>query len=102
VPLPGGPDRRTGPEATLPASAKIEAVRAYIKQGWTTLTRSTRDLPAAAVDPKLHLPAGRPFPVYLSPREDRARIEKGLRERLGADYAKIELRVLPPDWRSSR
>jgi alpha,alpha-trehalase len=88
------------PDAALPAQAKIDAVRAYIRQGWTTLTRSAKDLPAAAVDPKLHLPPGRPYPVYLSAREDRPRIEAELRQRLGEDFAKIELRVLPSDWRT--
>ena len=34
---------------------RVQAVRAYIKAGWTTLTRSTADLPEAARDPKLRL-----------------------------------------------
>src|SRR3990172_3713561 len=67
----------------LPAPERIEAVRAYIKSAWATLTRSNRDLPEAARDPKLHLPAGQPFPVYVSAKEDRARLERELEARLG-------------------
>ncbi len=85
--------------AELPAAARLEAVHAYVRKAWTTLTRSLDDLPAAAVDPKLHLPAGKPYPVYLSRRENRARVERELRRRLGGEFARIELRVLPADWR---
>ena len=82
----------------LPAPERIEAVRAYIKSAWATLTRSNRDLPEAARDPKLHLPAGQPFPVYVSAKEDRARLERELEARLGPErFARIELRVLPAD-----
>ena len=49
----------------LPAPERIRAVRAYIQKAWTTLRRSTRDLPAAARDPKLHLPDGSRWPVYV-------------------------------------
>lgn len=77
---------------------RIEAVRAYIRAGWSTLTRSNADLPEAARDPKLHLPPGQPFPVYLSPREDRERVERELRKELGPDrFATIDLRTLPAD-----
>jgi len=76
----------------------VEAVRAYICAGWRTLTRSTTDLPEAARDPKLRLPPGQPFPVYLSPREDRQRVERELRETLGPErFGTIDLRVLPED-----
>jgi alpha,alpha-trehalase len=85
----------------LPAAERLTAVRAYIKQAWTTLSRSNRDLLQAARDPKLSLPAGRPWPVYLSPREDRARVTRELQAALGdAGLAQIELRTLPADARS--
>jgi alpha,alpha-trehalase len=80
----------------LPPRADLEALRAYIKSSWTTLTRSIRDLPAAAPDPKLHLAPGRPWPVYLPAGEDRARIESELRATLSEEQRKtLELRVLP-------
>jgi alpha,alpha-trehalase len=82
---------------------RVQAVRAYIKSGWTTLTRSTADLPDAARDPKLRLPPGRPFPVYLSPREDRAGVESELRRSLGPErFATIDLRVLPASGEAVR
>jgi alpha,alpha-trehalase len=84
----------------LLAPSRVHAVRAYIKQAWTTLTRSNRDVVLAAVDPKLRLPPGRPFPVYVSCKEDRAQIERELRAALGPDrLSRIELRTLPPDPR---
>ena len=87
-----------GAEAELPSPARLAAVREYIKKSWTTLSRSLRDLPAAARDPKLHLPPGTPWPVYFPPREDRARIEAELKTQLSAaDLAAIDLRPLPAD-----
>jgi alpha,alpha-trehalase len=77
---------------------RLAPVRQYIKDGWTTLTRSSRDLIRAAPDPKLHLPPGTPWPVYLSAREDRARVEKDLAAQLTPEQrAQIDLRVLPAD-----
>jgi alpha,alpha-trehalase len=84
-------------EPDFPSAARVEAVHAYIRNAWTTLSRSNRELPAAAEDPKLHLPSGTRWPVYLSCREDRGRVEAELRAALGEEeLAKIELRVLPP------
>jgi alpha,alpha-trehalase len=86
------------PAAELPPPATILRLRTYIKEAWTTLARSNRDLPAAAVDPKLHLPPGRPYPVYLAPTEDKGRVERELRQALGpGGLGKIELRTLPKD-----
>jgi alpha,alpha-trehalase len=80
------------------APARIAAVRKYIKEGWTTLTRSTQDLVRAAPDPKLHLPPGTPWPVYVSAREDKARVERQLAAALAPEErARIDLRVLPAD-----
>ena len=74
----------------------MAAVRAYIKKGWTTLTRSTRDLAKAAPDPKVPRPAGQPWPVYVPAREDRARLEADLKTTMTPeDLARIELRTLP-------
>jgi alpha,alpha-trehalase len=81
----------------LPSPERIQEVRRYIKQAWTTLTRSARDLPAAAPDPKLKSHRGA-WPVYLSPREDRKRVEAELARQLdAAGRRQIELRTLPAD-----
>ena len=93
------------PPATLPAPSadalsaeRVAAVRRYIKDGWTTLTRSTRDLLRAAPDPKMPRAPEKPWPVYLSSREDRRRVEKELEAALKPEErARIELRVLPKD-----
>src|SRR5439155_5811708 len=75
---------------------QVRVVREYIARTWTTLTRSTRDLPRAARDPKLHLDPAQPSPVYVSPREDRSAIERRLEAVLTRDELRsIELRVLP-------
>jgi alpha,alpha-trehalase len=77
---------------------RLAPVRKYIKDGWTTLTRSSKDLVNAAPDPKLHLPPGQPWPVYLAASEDRPRVEKELASALTPEQrALIELRVLPAD-----
>ena len=82
----------------LPAPERIRAVGDYIKKTWTTLRRSARDLPAAAKDPKLHLPPGSRWPVYIPEIEDRARIESALRAELGEqELATIALSPLPRD-----
>jgi alpha,alpha-trehalase len=78
--------------------ARLVPVRKYIKDGWTTLTRGPKDIVRAAPDPKLHLPPGTPWPVYVSAREDRAKVERELTAQLSADERKqIDLRVLPKD-----
>jgi alpha,alpha-trehalase len=84
-------------EADALTPARLRPVREYIKQGWSTLTRSARDLLAAAPDPKMRRRPGQAWPVYLSPREDRARVEAELRTALGPQMARIDLRVLPAD-----
>jgi alpha,alpha-trehalase len=90
-------------ESQLPSPARLAAVRDYIKKSWITLSRSLRDLPAAARDPKLHLPPGTPWPVYVPAREDLAAIEGEIKRRLSpADFATISLKTLPPEARAVR
>src|SRR4029453_15986213 len=92
--LAGAPDASA---QQLPPRERLQEVRAYIKQAWTTLTRSVRDLPAAAPDPKLKAHRGA-WPVYVSAREDRSRIEAALARQLdAAGRRQIELRTLPAD-----
>jgi alpha,alpha-trehalase len=79
----------------FPTPERIGEVRKYIKEGWTTLTRSVRDLPAAAPDPKMKAHRGA-WTVYVSPREDRKRVETVLASQLdAAGRAQIVLRTLP-------
>ena len=81
--------------ADLPSAAQLTELRAYIKTSWTTLTRSNRDLPVAARDPKLHLGPEAKSPVYLSAREDRGKVESALRAVLGEkEMATLSLRTL--------
>src|SRR5215204_6453802 len=90
-------------QTTLPSATQIAEVRKYIATAWTTLSRSNRDLPAAAKDPKLPRPPGSPWPVYLSIREDRARVARDLRQVLPEkELGTIELRTLPTDLTSLR
>ena len=79
----------------LPAPARLAAVDRYVEASWTTLTRSLRDLPEAARDPKMPRAPGEPWPIYLAPTEDRARVRAALRRLLGRRLSAIELRTLP-------
>ena len=93
----GGIARQTATAAPFPATNQIQAVRQYIKRTWTVLTRSARDLPRAAPDPKMQRRPGEAWPVYIAADEDRASIEHTLRAALNAgDLQRIDLRVLPP------
>ena len=83
-------------QVRLPSATQIADVRAYIRQTWHTLTRSTRDLPKAAPDPKIRRGSGEPSPVYLAADESRAATEQRLRDVLSADdLQRIDLRTLP-------
>jgi alpha,alpha-trehalase len=83
-------------QASFPSAERITAVRQYIKQSWHTLTRSARDLPRAAPDPKIRRAPGEPAPVYLAADESRAATEQKLRAVLSPeDLQRIELRTLP-------
>ena len=85
----------------LPPAAQIAEVRKYIKNGWSTLSRSNRDLPAAAKDPKLPRPPGSPWPVYVSRREDRARVARSVQQVLDQkEFGTIALKTLPADLTS--
>src|SRR5947209_796551 len=86
--------------------AQLEQARAYIRRSWHTLTRSNRDLAAAAVDPKFKPDEGArpdavprppyPWPVYVARDEDTEAIERRLRAEMTAeDFARIRLRQLP-------
>ena len=78
------------------SAPSLRAVREYVSRTWATLTRSTRDLPRAARDPKLHLDPATPSPVYISRQENSTEIQKRLESVLTPDELKsIEFRTLP-------
>ncbi|MCP9495768.1 MAG: hypothetical protein MSG64_15075 [Pyrinomonadaceae bacterium MAG19_C2-C3] len=79
--------------------AQLEAVHRYIKTSWQTLKRSNKELARAAVDPKFKVEhAGKRSIVYLARSENQAQVESELRRQMSAaDFASIELRVLPRD-----
>ena len=88
-------------QAQLPPAAQVAEVRKYIKTSWSTLSRSNRDLPAAAKDPKLHRPPGTPWPVYVSRREDRARVAGSVKQVLDQkEFGTIDLKTLPANLAS--
>jgi alpha,alpha-trehalase len=92
--------RRPQEALAFPSPQRIAQLRQYIKRAWTALSRTAADLPAAAADPKVKGHRGA-WPVYLSPREDRASVEAQLGEHLGAaGLGRIELRTLPTDPRT--
>ena len=70
----------------------------YIQQTWKVLTRSNRNLPKAAVDPKFHPdPDGR-WPVYIPQTEDVHAIEQELEAEIPPEeYKTISIRPLPAD-----
>jgi alpha,alpha-trehalase len=74
------------------------SILAYIKQTWTTLTRTDANLAKAAVDPKFPVPSDRRWPVYVARDEDIQRVEERLRQAMSSsDLAKIDLQRLPDD-----
>jgi alpha,alpha-trehalase len=86
-----------------PAASPSQSILDYIKQTWSVLTRSNRDLAKAAVDPKFNpLPDGR-WPVYVAPGDNLHKIEKALQQEMQlADFQKIEIQKLPEDLPSLR
>jgi alpha,alpha-trehalase len=86
-----------------PAAPPSQSILEYIKQTWSVLTRSNRDLAKAAMDPKFQPLADGRWPVYVARGDDLQAVEKGLREQMQpADFQKIEIQQLPEDLRSIR
>lgn len=85
------------PTATI-SPAQAQAVRNYIKQTWKTLSRSQAHILEAAQDSKVDHVPGTPWPVYISPLEDQAAVTATLQSVLpAAEFAQIEVRILPPE-----
>lgn len=84
-----------GPQARVATRADLDALHVYMRSAWATLTRTPRDLPAAAVDPKLP-PLHQRVPVYLARREDPAAVRRQLAKVLPpAELYHLDLRRLP-------
>jgi len=80
------------------SSSQLEAVRAYIKQTWKTLTRTPAHTLEAAIDPKIDHQEGQPWFVYISRREDLVTVRRSLQMAMTAEeFQQLEIRVLPPD-----
>ncbi len=91
------PSAPTAAATAAPSPAQLARLGAYIHAAWPTLTRSLRDLPRAAIDPKADHRPGTPWPVYLSAGTDLPAVDAALRAVLSpAERATIELRTLPP------
>lgn len=81
---------------TSATGAQLEAARRYIKQSWRTLTRSNAQLAASAIDPKFKTSDIARWTVYVSRRENLARVEQELRGQMKPeDFAHIEICQLP-------
>ena len=70
----------------------------YIQQAWKDLTRSHRNLAAAAADIKFPTPANGRWPVYVPNAESLTSVQVQLRAEMAeTDFSKIDLRPLPRD-----
>lgn len=86
--------------ATRPTTG-LKAIERYIKESWTTLSRSHAQLARAARDPKFH--EKKPWPVYVSSRVNLAGVKRRLRRELPAsDLASIHLLRLPAHGQPKR
>src|SRR5690242_11601701 len=85
-----------GVAAQAGSEAQLRAIQSYIRQTWTTLTRSNKQLATAAADPKFPIPPEGRWPVYVSRSDDLKIVQEKLRRELPpADYNKIDIRELP-------
>ncbi len=80
---------------------KPPPILTYIKQTWTTLTRSDKDLAKAVVDPKFQPGPDGKWPLYISRSEDAQLVEEGLRRDMAAEgFRTISIKQLPEDMDS--
>jgi len=82
----------------FPSEAQIQRVLDYIQQTWKTLYRSNQHILESARDSKIDHAPGTPWLIYVSPQENKAKIEYSLRQFVETDeWNQIELRVLPDE-----
>ena len=88
---------------TAAPQTQTPSILEYVKQTWTVLTRSDKDLAKAAIDPKFRPdPDGR-WPVYVPRSDDLQLVEEGLRREMpAAGFKSIDIRQLPEDLDSLR
>jgi alpha,alpha-trehalase len=85
-------------EIADPTPVQIAALRDYIGRTWRDLCRSHEHLLDAARDLKVDHAPGSSWPVYISPKEDCARVERTLLETLSTEELnQIEIRTLPSE-----
>ena len=84
--------------AQTASQVQLHAIQGYIKDTWSTLTRSNKQLATAAADPKFQPSGDGRWPVYVSRSENLKAVGEKLRGELpAADFQKIEIRQLPED-----
>jgi alpha,alpha-trehalase len=72
-----------------------KTIEQYIAKAWKDLTRSNKQLARSAVDPKFHLAADPPWPVYIAADEDEAHLTQLLKNEMpAADFEKLKFSVL--------
>ena len=78
--------------------SNTQSILGYIRQTWSVLTRSNKNLAKAAIDPKFHPAFNGRWPVYIPQNGNLQGITSELRgEMPAADFETIELRPLPKD-----
>src|SRR5689334_3900422 len=85
-------------EPNFPSAGDIARVVHHIQETWSDLTRGLRNAPQAVCDVKLGEEHKYGSPIYISPAEDIARVQRIFEKSLGGDVAsELRLKVLPPD-----
>jgi len=84
-------------DVPYPDQAMQDRIRRYISQTWDDLTRDLSHPLAATADSKVADGSDASILLYISAREDGARVQAEVRHRVGDKAAKIEVRTLPPE-----
>ncbi|HAC65200.1 MAG TPA: hypothetical protein DCF68_17140 [Cyanothece sp. UBA12306] len=83
-------------EKHLLSPQQIHDLRNYIKNSWTTLSRSNQDILTSAADPKFKRSSGQSLLIYISPQENQDQISQKFQKILSPqDFNKLEIRLLP-------
>ncbi len=89
-----------GARMDLPSADRIAPVRVYIKESWSTLSRSHSDLLKAIVDPKIEHQEDTPWVLYVSHKEDPEAVREEIAASLSPEeMAQIEVVRLPENPR---